>query len=88
MKRLDFGNQMATFPNATNFGSNPGPTLSPHGSTIPLAATYLLIYMLFNLNTFSWKAMQPTRLRRAGVKRRFDSMKQLMLRKLAAASGG
>ena len=41
MKRLDFGNQMATFPDATNFGSNPGPTLSPHGSTIPLAATSL-----------------------------------------------
>jgi hypothetical protein len=27
MEALDFGNQMATFLEATNFGSNPGPTL-------------------------------------------------------------
>jgi len=57
-KRLDFGNQMATFPTLlANLGSKPGPITSPHGSPIPTAATNLSGN--FNLNPFSWKTMQP-----------------------------
>ena len=55
VKRLDFGNQMATFPTVANFGSKPGPISSPHGSPIPL------VTIPFNLNTFSWKPMKPPR---------------------------
>jgi len=41
-----------------SFGSKPGPNLSPHGSTIPIAPTSK--QNNFNLNPFSWKAMQRT----------------------------
>jgi hypothetical protein len=40
-----------------SFGSKPGPTLSPHGSTIPIPR--ISNQTNFNLHPFSWKPMMP-----------------------------
>jgi hypothetical protein len=48
---------MATFQFfATNFGSNPGPGFESAWKRDPASPQYFV----FNLNNFSWKALQPT----------------------------
>ena len=46
-KRLDFGNQMATFPHVATLDLNLDQLLSPHGSPIPLAAVPFLRISFF-----------------------------------------